>query len=283
MFKKLFFSFVLCLAPALGVLGCSEQLPPEISQTDQAILGGTQSTDKNLWAKHVVLIYNKANNNHCTGFLIKKNIVLTAAHCVGENSADLSLAFGVRPMDGLYIKRNVTTALPYDGYKKDQNNRNDVALLRIEGQAPQGYSPILLPPADLFVFVGLEFIATGYGRVSGKPDPNPKATYGSGYLRHVLAKIESFSSDENEFYVDQKSEKGICSGDSGGPAIVRFKNVDYAIGIASAISWTVPADLSEADKKAFLEKKNICAERSIYMNIKNYLPWINEHAAKLAQ
>ncbi|XGC80500.1 trypsin-like serine protease [Bdellovibrio bacteriovorus] len=277
------FSILLCFAFASLSIGCGMQSSEFDNSPGAAIIGGAQSTQKQSWSKNVALIYNKSTNTHCTGFLIKQNIILTAAHCLGIDEKDTTIAFGIRPMDGTYIKRGVHSVLSHDLYKKDGTNRHDVALIRLIGNAPVGYYPIALPPEELNISAGTEFTATGYGRISGKFEANPKATHGTGYLRHVQTKIESVSVDQSEFYVNQTLAKGICSGDSGGPAIFRYKNADYAIGIASAISWTTPVEMTEEERKAFMLNKDLCSEKSIFMNIKKYLPWIQEHSQKLSQ
>ncbi|UOF00777.1 S1 family peptidase [Bdellovibrio reynosensis] len=278
-----FFSILLCFVLASMNIGCGVQSSELSNFPDAGIIGGSQSTQDQSWSKNVALIYNKSTNTHCTGFLIKKNIILTAAHCLGINEKDMTIAFGIRPMDGNYIRRDVHSAIHHELYKKDGTNRHDVALIRLVNTAPTGYFPIALPPEDLDIVAGNEFIATGYGRISGKSDINPKANYGTGYLRHVQTKIESISLDQSEFYVNQTFAKGICNGDSGGPAIFRYKNNDYAIGIASAISWTTPVEMTEEERKAFMLNKDLCAEKSIYMNIKKYMPWIKEQSEKLSQ
>ncbi len=100
-------------------------------------------------------------------------------------------------------------------------------------------------------------------------------------LRNVDLQIESFNQNATQFYVNQRSLKGICNGDSGGPAIMRYNNKDYVIGVASAISWSIPGEIKADERDEYLENKDLCAEKSIYMNVKKFRSWIFENSQKL--
>lgn len=267
------------LAFTLAACGGS---PSEIYEAQyDAIVGGQDTTRNNVISKYVVLIFDNSTKKYCTGLLIRKDVVLTAAHCVTQKPEDLTLAFGLAPLAGDYVMRKAARSYPHEAYKRDNlNNRNDLALIKILGQAPEGYQPLQLPKADFPIKAGLTFTAAGYGRVSGKKAAAAD-TQGSGYLRNVDLTIKDFSPDENQFFVDQQSNKGICGGDSGGPALMRLNGIDYVVGIASAISWTVPGEISSDAKKDYVDHKDICAEKSIYMNVKKYYDWIQKQLKAL--
>lgn len=248
---------------------------------DAGIIGGKEVSSQSSIAKYVVLVYDKPTETYCTGTLIKPNIILTAAHCVGSNYESLSLAFGVNPLTGNYILRQAANAIANKDYQKEKSNqRNDVALILIKGTAPAGYQPLLLPDEQFPLQSSYTFTAAGYGRISGKKEKGDDPQ-GSGVLRQVDLQIDSFSTDDMQFYVNQQSAKGICNGDSGGPALMTYKGQNYVVGVASAISWTVPDEIKEDQRNQYIENKDFCSEKSIYMNVKKFRTWILENSEKL--
>ncbi|WP_295905235.1 S1 family peptidase [uncultured Bdellovibrio sp.] len=275
---KLYVSSLIVLA--LTACGGSQSAIDTLVDSD-AIVGGKDTTKDNVISKYVVLIYDNPTKTYCTGLLIKKDVILTAAHCVGADYKGLTLAFGLKPLSGDYVMRSAAKTWVHDKYKKSNSaDRNDIALILIKGNAPDGYQTLLLPDSSFPLKAGYTFTAAGYGRISGKKVPSTD-TQGSGFLRNVDLKIDSMSANESQFYVDQKSGQGICSGDSGGPALMRYQGKDYVVGIASAISWSVPSEIREDEKKQYIDNKDVCAEKSIYMNVKQYRTWIDDGLKKL--
>lgn len=248
---------------------------------DAAIVGGFTTNKGNTISNYVVLIYDNPTKTYCTGTLIRKNLILTAAHCVGAGPEGLSLAFGLNPLSGTYTLRKAHKTALHDKYKKmNSTDRNDVALISFKEALPANYRPVNLPDSKFPLSKGLTFTAAGYGRISGKKT-SVNDTQGSGLLRNVDVSISHFSVDETQFYIDQKNGKGICNGDSGGPALMRYAGKDYVVGVASAISWTVPDEVKADERNQYIQNKDVCKEKSIYMNVKSFLPWIELNSKKL--
>lgn len=267
---------VLCLN------ACAKSSTDEkINRLGDGIVGGRETAKTHLTSRYLALIFDKPTESYCTAMLIRKNILLTAAHCIKSNVANLTVAFGNRPMAGQYVMHEASRILVHPQYKNQSIDRNDLALILLKSDAPKGYEPLAIPNETFPLKAGQTFTASGYGKISGISDPHSPDHQGSGYLRHVELKVDSISADQSQFYVDQSQGKGICNGDSGGPAMMRLHDRDYAIGIASAISWLVPSELSDKAKKEYMEKQDVCAHRSIYINTKNYHTWIEDGIKEL--
>lgn len=270
-------SFIVLCLTACGYSGSHEN----IDAPTEAIIGGQETPKEHMTSRYLALIHDKLTDSYCTAMLIRKNVLLTAGHCIKSSPDQLTVAFGNRPLAGQYVMRQAAKVLVHPEYKNHNVNRNDIALVVLKENAPAGYEPLAIPNESFKFEPGMKFTASGYGRITGILDPTGRDTQGSGYLRHVELEVEIFSDDENQFYVDQSEGKGICNGDSGGPAMMRYKGRDYAVGVASAISWLVPGELSDQAKKEYLEKQNVCAHKSIYISVKQYREWINESIRSL--
>lgn len=277
---KLKMNLYVLVSITLSLAACGNSNHSETpTHPSNGIVGGLETSKESLPARYLALIYDKPTESYCTAMLVHKRVLLTAGHCIKSTAANMTLAFGTRPLTGDYVIREASQILIHPLYKNNNINRNDLALVLIKGEAPAGYQSLALPEESFPLSANLAFTAAGYGRITGVADP--KGGHGSGLLRHVELKIDSFSQDQSQFYVDQSVGKGICNGDSGGPAMMRYQDLDYVVGIASAISWLVPGELSEKAKKEYLEKHDVCSHKSIYISTKKYRLWIENGLKEL--
>lgn len=276
--------YVLAIASLVFIITACEnsQNQNTINGGPDAIVGGEETAKEHLTSRYLALILDRPSESYCTAMLVRKNILLTAAHCIKSGPENMTLAFGNRPLAGQYTMREASRILVHPEYKKEQSvNRNDLALILVKGDAPPGYEALSIPNETFPFRPGLTFTSSGYGRVTGKSDPRGNDIQGSGTLRHVELKIDTVSQDQTQFYVDQKSGKGICNGDSGGPAMMRLNGRDYVVGVASAIAWIIPGELSEEAKKDYVTQHDICMHKSIYISTKKYNNWIEEGIQQL--
>jgi secreted trypsin-like serine protease len=238
---------------------------------DDSIFGGVELSAQADAARYVMMIYEEDSKKICTGTLIGPQLILTAAHCVGSRQDGITLAFGVDPMSGTYILRKSAGFKTHHLYNS-ASNRNDLAIIYFKGETPRGYMPALVPAASFPVKETYSFSAVGYGRYSGLPPATEKDSQGSGRLRSTDLIINSISKDEKSFIVGQNNGRGICSGDSGGPALMRLNGHDYVVGVASAVIWS---------GKEMQKNRDVCADRSMYMNVSRYGTWIREASQNL--
>lgn len=251
---------------AIGLSGCGDLAnrqhhPVDLEAT--GIIGGQEAADNYIGSKYAMLIFDKPTNSYCTGLLIHRDVILTAAHCIKSDAAGLILAFGVQPLSGNYVSRRALKVVTHPHYEKNKNQVNnpermDLALILLKDPAPKSHLVLEIPPPELSLAPGSLFTALGYGQIGNEQ--------GAGVLRYVNLSIARISSSRSQFEVSQISGKGVCSGDSGGPAILRSRGKDYVIGVASAIQW----------------QQDPCREKSVFMNTQAHREWILTEAQRLA-
>jgi len=183
---------------------------------EQNIVGGETAMSSEF--PSVVALENSPGNWFCTGTIIDKSWVLTAAHCVeGETAAGLKVRLDASNVNNATGANEIQVAEihenpGYDGIAWD----NDVALLAlatpITDRAP---TPVHRPVAP----AGTAMIQVGYGDSSDSG--------GGGVLRKLTTAsidcadvMDSTISGANVVCFDQRDGNGTCYGDSGGPSFV---------------------------------------------------------------
>lgn len=226
-YKRLFLTMVLS-----GLMVCSE---PSYSRNGivynerQSILGGLAVDSKDRISLSSVFLVNLESNEICTGTLLTKKILLTAAHCIPQRAVDLQVYFSHQPLAEESESRvhAVASTLQHPDFSRtDTMNSVDLALVVLKDSAPEPYKP-----AHLFrsgnVRVGQKVLMAGYG--------NSSAVNGEGF--GVLRKVETRLSLVGPFFfeVNQQSGKGICDGDSGGPAFIATGEGLRLLGVAKLV------------------------------------------------
>lgn len=265
-----FFKTAVALAGFVFLNACSKKSVDSgftnvLTSPVEQIVGGTEVTSSKLVDSLFVLVVSDNNGTPqiCTGTFISKKHILTAAHCVNESVESLSLITGVKPLssdEGVTLTPVRVDINPYYN-EKSVMERNDLAIITVAEE-------ILIAKKDLPQFPSesmirkieatqnFEFMAIGYGKTTSL---NPEDRT-EGVLRSVRLKT-SFK-NSTVFKVDQTLGKGVCYGDSGGPALKIYKNNLYLLGIASGIYDVNGTQIDE------------CQQGSLYMNIAPQLTWI---------
>lgn len=246
---------------------------PDVNPSKQQtpVVGGFEVSNENPEAAYVVMIYGEKSGESyvCTGTFISESLILTAAHCLSENKDVMSMFFGRKPFEGAAAELPIVSVVNFqklvvqDGDSKD---RHDIALIEFSGGLPEGAKIAQLPTVETDVDKVKYVLALGYGRTDGKQE---SGTPGQdiGTLREVLLDRENMSVNQNYFTLDQTNGRGVCFGDSGGPALSLSgdgKTV-YVVGVASGVYGSYGG--TNADE---------CKDSGLYMRTRSYLHLIKE-------
>jgi secreted trypsin-like serine protease len=204
------------------------------SEFNSGIVGGVAVRGNDTIARSTVGIASEYDGVFCSGTLIAKNLVITAAHCTGVTAdpRDMLIAFHPHQAKGTTRKvlgGQVTKEWPMLDLQKDED-WGDVAILRFEGSLPEGFTPAtLLSPATAKTSLkpGMDIQLAGYGVTTMSPQPvDPKK------LLKTTVKLSRLFG-QTELLFEQFEGRGACHGDSGGPAFAKIKNKWVLVGVTS--------------------------------------------------
>lgn len=217
-------------------------------------------TGTNYTSKFVVGLFAPRFGN-CSGVIIAPDLILTAAHCIPPNPRSLTVIFDTNLNTASQLNMRSVIAAKVTPYwnptiPKDKN-KGDLALIRIQGDLPNGYRPApLLTSSTYLGNLSLTLIA-GFGLSSYN---RQGAT--SGVLRETFTPVTQINYSQTEVLLSQIDGRGTCAGDSGGPAFILINGMFYVWGITS-----------HGDQE--------CVTYGVYTNLIVYNAWIQKTAAEL--
>jgi secreted trypsin-like serine protease len=322
-----FFS-VMMLSAVCVLSACSPSSHSQQSfANDGAIIGGDPVLAGEAIAKSTVAIKamvitpdGRMGAFLCTGSIIAPQVVLTAGHCIPGSEygrVTFTLIFDRSMKNSNAETRKAVAAKVHPNYgdgdrrleetikrlEKEGNptgegvtltdaeqgaDNNDIALLKFEGDLPEGYQAAEMLTDDSLLKAGTVVTLAGYGTTFVKKTPVDPAKYpnlddaiASGAVSCNYAKTACFivrNQNENilkktlvevtqnfgatEVILDQSKGKGACHGDSGGPAFLNVRGVEYLWGVTSRGSGKDGID--------------DCSEMSIYTKANDHQDFINQ-------
>lgn len=214
-------------------------------------------------AKHIVAITDDQWEN-CTGTLIAKNLVLTAAHCETSGVA-MYVAFGLevseRTLKSVVRYQVVDYRIIPGRHSIDpevqEKDQKDLMIVRFEGELPKGYAPAEFLADDSALTNGAMVIVAGYGVTNGK------SQNGDGFLKKTQIPIAEADFSDTEILTDER-RRGTCNIDSGGPAFVRAGE--------KLLYWGVTSRGSEN-----------CDGDGVYTKISAYRSWVEKSMKELGK
>lgn len=281
---------------AVTLTACGTQIKPvhysdqgsEVSNTalDRAsIIGGVEVLPEEIFAHSTIALYMPKEApaqgiaNFCTGTLIAKNIILTAAHCfkdvaeqylripVEEFYPKVLVGFGLelvqREDDQRVTFRKIKNILIHPGYEVGMVRRAtrvpmpDLAILLLDNDAPEGFVPMTLGQDPSLIAEGKEITLAGYGVTQPTNRTMPKQ------LMKVNVTIANPKLTTAQFTYKVTGGKSACFADSGGPAYFETEKGQYVLG--GVTSWG----------------DGYCSKMGAYTSVPSFYDFINESVAKL--
>ncbi len=192
-------------------------LPPA-----HAIVGA--STDTPRWRSHVVMVLSRSGREagFCSGVVLTRTIVLTAAHCV-SNANDTRIYLPGQPLIAL---RRIARHPDFHADAPRRRSRSiDLALIETADALPADFAAPAFAESARYE-LGETFEIVGFG-VAREGDAKTSGTLrtGSVSLRAPLSSVLLWLDDPQHM-------TGACTGDSGGPVFTQNGKLAAVIAFA---------------------------------------------------
>ena len=212
--------------------------PADSSEPEVAAIIGGEEAEPGEFPFQVALVTTSSRFQFCGGTFIDGDWVMTAAHCVDDVTDPdvMKVLAGAhnKLTDGELI--DVERVYIHPSYATQAGISSDIALLKLSGEHMYPRIELLTPDRLDLAAPGTIATTIGWGLTSE-----------GGQSSEVLKKLEAeiITNDECQTHLDESildsticagklgSNESICSGDSGGPLMVPYRNRWLQVGITS--------------------------------------------------
>ena len=323
--------FVSCISCAALVVACGNDSVRATNETESrvTISGGKNAaglapagiTRSTIALANNADFYNDSLNHrsaYCSGVVLTKNLILTAAHCAQDLGKTRYLASFATDMktarkNTAALTREISQAIKHPGYPDVVEHRvgydmvtnafidspdkwmaanpgkapHDIAILYFKGGLPEGFEPVKMAAQDEF---STDVTLAGFGVTSVS---NISDTGVLRFVDGVKAKKPEGDAASRNFIMTGKTVDvsdmakgarplGACPGDSGGPS---FISKDGALLLSGILSLGESERLTDTTSWSYCGgHKTGATERdfNVYIDVRAYSGWINETIAAFA-
>jgi len=240
------------------------------SEQSETIIGGSVVSTTDSISQSTIILLDTEKGGLCTGNIIARNLILTAAHCTQKNPQKIIAVFSAKmPQSAEELRKmnwrrilggKTSPAWPLLTENKEKD-WGDIAILKFEGEIPAGFKAIKLLSRKESIRTGMNITLAGFGITDGIQHTETEA------LRKVSVKVANANYSATEILIDQRSGRGACHGDSGGPAVIKVGKFDVLVGITS---------------RGSKDPKDTCLQYSVYTSIAGNLQWIQKAAQEIS-
>jgi secreted trypsin-like serine protease len=238
---------------------------PVVSSSANAMVGGATPADEAIAHSVVMVVGARANGGSvCTGAVLARDLILTAAHCVAPGAT--YSVFRAQNTPALAIK-SIQVHPRYDPQSYALNRATaDVALIKLAAALPGSLVPVPLEAPGRAVAAGDRFTIAGFGVTAAGSDNG----IGLARTASLVATGQPGSLQIRLFDPSTKGDRpglGACTGDSGGPAL---RDVDGHLTVIGVVSWSTGPKLAAG-----------CGGLTGVTPLTRYRDWIVQAAGKL--
>lgn len=282
------------------LISCGQQTTDNSAKIkNSSIINGTLVADGAPVSASIVGVFNTSSNYICTGTLIAKNVVVTAAHCAPEKASHVKIVFSndidymlnAREQD--VLKEFVLSATDFKVSKTwdpndetTEHNTGDIALVKFKGVIPDGFKPSKIVSDDSSIKRGEKITIAGFGvdTVYASKEINPKKyknledaiSYGE-----VTCEEDSQGKYSNCYEVERTGDGVLRETEA---PLKYFLETEFHLN--ETLSGTCSGDSGgpafiKANGEYFLlgvtsRGSELCDEVGVYTNVVYYKNWIND-------
>jgi secreted trypsin-like serine protease len=227
----------------------SQNIAAAKSSNAASIINGQVVTEDNELGQHTVglmIKYGPTWYQSCSGSIIAKDMILTAAHCVrgiySNNNIVINFSLGTMDYDtqsnpATEIKnvRATFNTIDVAGIRSHPNYYgyvdHDIAVIQLKQNIPPTHKPVEFLPENFIDPSGQKLTLDGqthdvtllgFGVISEDPVTDTTVLR----MTTVPAQFKG-----TVLVTDQTHSTGACNGDSGGPAFIKINDKNYLVGV----------------------------------------------------